>query len=93
MLSHINKRLKAGPSVQLPLEELVQSLWLGADQIPALSGGTTTSTTTTTATPLIKNFALIYLEMGFPRATKEVPLFVCMLGGSLLIPMGRFGTR
>ena len=49
LLSHVNKRVKALPALQLPLHELV-ALFVAS---PA---------------PLVRNFALVYLETTLARA-------------------------
>eukprot|EP00878_Enallax_costatus_P020969 GHUV01022185.1.p1 GENE.GHUV01022185.1~~GHUV01022185.1.p1 ORF type:complete len:557 (+),score=262.61 GHUV01022185.1:128-1798(+) len=56
LLNHINKRVKALPSTQLPLIPLVKL---------ALDGS---------AGPMVRSFALVYVEMGQPRAPPQQQL-------------------
>lgn len=56
LLNHINKRVKALPSTQLPLLPLVRL---------ALDGS---------AGPMVRSFALVYVEMAQPRAPPQQQL-------------------
>ena len=53
ILSHVNKRLKAQPSMRLPLDDLT-SLYLNLER-----------------PPMVRNFALVYVEQAFERAPPE----------------------
>lgn len=56
LLNHINKRVKALPSTQLPLIPLVNL---------ALDGS---------SGPMVRSFALVYVELGQPRALPQQQL-------------------
>lgn len=58
LLSHVNKRLKACTSIQLPVRDLIHSILLPF-RLPSVD--------TQAGVVMVKNFALVYLEMGYPR--------------------------
>ena len=80
ILSHVNKRLKACPTVQLPVAELVRQLWV-ARGWPSLEReyANATATAKNTAVAMVKNVTLVYLEMGLPRAPLEVQLYIIII--------------
>ena len=53
ILSHVNKRLKAQPTMRLPLEDLT-ALYVNPER-----------------PPMVRNFALVYVEQAHARATPE----------------------
>lgn len=53
ILSHVNKRLKAQPTMKLPLADLT-TLYVNLER-----------------PPMVRNFALVYVEQAFERATPE----------------------
>jgi len=53
ILTHVNKRVRPKPAIQLPVASLLQQF-------------------TTNPSVMVKNFTLIYIEMGFERISLEV---------------------
>jgi hypothetical protein len=77
LLSHINKRVKALPGCSLPLLPLLQL---------AVGGSSSSSAP---ASPMVASFALVYVEMGQPRAPAEEQLqAVSRVGAGLVVGYG-----
>jgi hypothetical protein len=66
MLSHINKRVKGHKDIRLPLEALVA---IFNEQQPP-------------ASPIVRNFAVVYVEMAAERATPTQQLAIVRFSSS-----------
>lgn len=87
VLTHINKRLKARPLIQVPVEPCIQ-LYLQTDSSYAMVRPLPHNDllfSCQSYSPL-QNFSIIYITMGFPRMTVEqqtqfVPLLLSSMHG------------